>query len=88
MRVNIDKKLYDMVRKDYVSLEYVITEIIPTITMEKMMQIVSILPTPIETIPIELSEFVHSEIVAYADNKYNVDSIVNCLIAVGFILEV
>lgn len=88
MIVNIDEMIYKIVCGKYSSVEYIIEETLPTISIRNLISVVETLPSITNTVSVDISESVYNEIVSLVDDECGVDDVVNYLIGLGFVLEV
>lgn len=88
MIVNIDEMIYKIVCGKYSSVEYIIEETLPTISIRNLISVVETLPSITNTVSVDISESAYNEIVSFVDEECSVDDVVNYLIGLGFVLEV
>lgn len=88
MVIQIEKRLYESVKKKYSSLEYLIEETIPMISFHNlgMLPRYDIICT--EMVPITISENVIDDIKISMLEEWSIDGMVNFIIGLGFIMEV
>lgn len=88
MNIQIDKVLYEIVQKKYSSLEYLIEETIPTISIGNLRMLPRYGIFSAETVSVPISEDVIDAINACMSEGWSVDDLVNYIIGLGFIMEV
>ena len=88
MNIQIEKRLYEIVKKKYSSLEYLIEETIAAISSNNLRMLPRYDVFFTETIAVSISEDVIDIIKACMSDEWSVDGMANYIIGLGFIMEV
>lgn len=88
MKVSMSDSLYRIVRKNYVSLEYVIGEVLPMVEMRKVKNLPLFLISDDNCIEVEIDDTLLSEMHRYFNDSWNDSQIINYLLSIGFALGV
>lgn len=88
LKIQIEKNLYERVKKTYSSWEYIIKETFPMISIRKLTSLPVYCIDTKETIEIELSEELIEDIGEYTEAGWDINELVNYIIGLGYILEV
>lgn len=65
----------------YSSVEYIIEETLPTISIRNLISVVETLPSMTNTVSVDISESVYNEIVSLVDDKCGVDQFLQSFFA-------
>lgn len=88
MEIHVNKKLYQIVKTKYDSLEYLLSETLPAISIANLEIIPKYEVSTTETVPVEISDAALDSIIHIVSEENTVDEIVNYAIGVGFVMEV
>lgn len=88
MRILIEKRLYETVRKKYGSLEYLMEETMPAISSSNLRMLPKYHIFSSETVSVDISDEVIDTIKACMSEEWSVDEMANYIIGLGFIMEV
>lgn len=87
MKVNISIKISEMVRKKYVSFEYVIGEVLPMISNESSLLLPEFYVDD-ETVEVDISEEIIKDLYNYFDARWSISEIIQFLLVWGVLMEV
>lgn len=88
MIVNVNEAIYKIIRGRYSSVEYLIEEVLPAISMRNLISVVETLSSISNTVPVDISESAYNEILSFVGDECSVDDVINYMLGLGFILEV
>ena len=87
MKVNISIKISEMVRKKYVSFEYVIGEVLPMISNESSLLLPEFYVDD-EIVEVDISEEIIKDLYNYFDAGWSISGIIQFLLVWGVLMEV
>lgn len=88
MLINIDKELYKIVSSKYSSVEYLIGETIPAISIKNLIDVVQTISPITNTVSVDISKTTYDEIISLIHDECSIDDVVNYLVGLGFVMEV
>lgn len=89
MVVNMSRKIFNLINEKYTSIEYVLEETIPAISLTNLVEIsTESKKGDLDVVEVELSENLINQLELFTNDKITITDMVNELIAIGYILEV
>jgi len=88
MKIEIDRKLYEIISEEYSSIEYILEETIPAISRGKLKKLPAYHIGGTDTVSVDIADDIIYEIKDYLPEDGSLDDMINYIVGIGFIMGV
>ena len=88
MKIEIDRKLYEIISEEYSSIEYILEETIPAISRGKLKKLPAYHIRGTDTVSVDIADDIIYEIKDYLPEDGSLDDMINYILGIGFIMGV
>ena len=88
MKIEIDRKLYEIISEEYSSIEYILEETIPAISRGKLKKLPAYHIRGTDTVSVDIADDIIYEIKDYLPDDGSLDDMINYIVGIGFIMGV
>ncbi len=88
MKIEIDRKLYEIISEEYSSIEYILEETIPAISRGKLKKLPAYHIRGTDTVSVDIADDIIYEIKDYLPEDGSLDDMINYIVGIGFIMGV